>query len=303
LLKPSLLIGFMSFLIAMSGAQTLALKRAEKLHTNRELVGLGLANVGSALSGGFPVTGSLSRSAVNFAAGARTQLAGVITAALLSGALVLPTGWLALLPLPVLAATIIVAVLGLLDWSTLRTAWDYDRADALALLATAGGVLLLGVEAGVVLGLLLSLGTMIWRESRPHIAVLGRIPHTEHFRNIDRYSAETDPNVLLLRVDAGLFFGNIEAVSQRIEEELAAHREARHLVLVLSAVNAIDSSALFGLLELNRGLARRDVRLHLAEVKGPVLDRLRASTLLSELSGRLFLSTANAWDALARHDT
>ena len=113
----------------------------------------------------------------------------------------------------------------------------------------------------------------------------------------------TDPNVLLLRVDAGLFFGNIEAVSERIEEELAAHRAARHLVLVLSAVNAIDSSALFGLLELNRGLARRDVRLHLAEVKGPVLDRLRASTLLSELSGRLFLSTANAWDALARHDT
>jgi SulP family sulfate permease len=271
LLKPSLLIGFMSFLIAMSG--------------------------------GFPVTGSLSRSAVNFAAGARTQLAGVITAVLLAGALVLPTGWLALLPLPVLAATIIVAVLGLLDWSTLRTAWDYDRADALALLATGGGVLLLGVEAGVVLGLLLSLGTMIWRESRPHIAVLGRIPYTEHFRNIDRYSADTDPNVLLLRVDAGLFFGNIEAVSERIEEELAAHREARHLVLVLSAVNAIDSSALFGLLELNRGLARRDVRLHLAEVKGPVLDRLRASTLLSELSGRLFLSTANAWDALARHGT
>jgi SulP family sulfate permease len=303
LLKPALLIGFMSFLIAMSGAQALALKRAEKLHTNRELVGLGLANVGSALSGGFPVTGSLSRSAVNFAAGARTQLAGVFTAGLLAGALVLPTGWIALLPLPVLAATIIVAVLGLLDWSTLRTAWHYDRADALALLATAGGVLLLGVEAGVVAGLLLSLGTMIWRESRPHIAVLGRIPRTEHFRNIDRYTAETDPEVLLLRVDAGLFFGNIEAVGERIEEELAAHAGAHDLVLVLSAVNAIDSSALFGLLELNRALARRGVRLHLAEVKGPVLDRLRASTLLSELSGRLFLSTANAWDALARHGT
>jgi len=303
LLKPALLIGFMSFLIAMSGAQALALKRAEKLYTNRELAGLGLANVGSALSGGFPVTGSLSRSAVNFAAGARTQLAGVITAGLLAGALVLPTAWIALLPLPVLAATIIVAVLGLLDWSTLRTAWDYDRADALALLATAGGVLLLGVEAGVVAGLLLSLGTMIWRESRPHIAVLGRIPHTEHFRNIDRYTAETDPNILLLRVDAGLFFGNTEAVSERVEDLLAAHGTARDLVLVLSAVNAIDTSALFGLLELNRALARRGVRLHLAEVKGPVLDRLRASTLLSELSGRLFLSTANAWDALARDST
>jgi SulP family sulfate permease len=303
LVKPASLIGFMSFLIAMSGAQALALKRAEKLHTNRELVGLGLANIGSALSGGFPVTGSLSRSAVNFAAGARTRLAGAVTAALLAGALVLPTGWLALLPLPVLAATIIVAVLGLLDWSTLRTAWHYDRADALALLATAGGVLLLGVEAGVVVGLLLSLGSMIWRESRPHIAVLGRIPHTEHFRNVDRYTVDTDRGVLLLRIDAGLFFGNIEAVTRRIEDALAAHGEARELVLVLSAVNAIDSSALFGLLDLNRVLARRHIRLHLAEVKGPVLDRLRASTLLRELSGRLFLSTDDAPDALARHGT
>lgn len=298
--KPALLIGFMSFLIAMSGAQALALKRFDKLHTNRELVGLGLANLGSALSGGYPVTGSLSRSAVNFAAGARTQLAGVISAALLAGALVLPTGWLAPLPLPVLAATIIVAVLGMLDLGTLRTAWRYDRADALALVATGGGVLLLGVESGVVLGLLLSLGAMIWRESRPHIAVLGRIAGTEHFRNVDRYPAETEPRVLLLRVDAGLFFGNLEAVNGRIEDELAAHPAARHLVLVLSAVNAIDTSALFGLVELNTTLANRGVTLHLAEVKGPVLDRLRGSALLPALSGRVFMSTANAWDALAR---
>jgi SulP family sulfate permease len=298
--KPALLIGFMSFLIAMSGAQALALKRAEKLHTNRELVGLGLANVGSALSGGYPVTGSLSRSAVNFAAGARTQLAGVISAALLAGALVLPTGWLARLPLPVLAATIIVAVLGMLELGTLRTAWRYDRADALALVATGGGVLLLGVEAGVVLGLVLSLGAMIWRESRPHIAVLGRIAGTEHFRNIERYPAETEPHVLLLRVDAGLFFGNLEAVNGRIEDALAAQPAAGDLVLVLSAVNAIDTSALFGLLELNTTLAGRGVTLHLAEVKGPVMDRLKASSLLDALSGRVFLSTANAWDALAQ---
>jgi SulP family sulfate permease len=301
LLKPALLIGFMSFLIAMSGAQALALKRSEKLHTNRELVALGAANIGSALSGGFPVTGSLSRSAVNFAAGARTQLAGVVSAALLACALVLPTGWLALLPLPVLAATIIVAVLGMLEWNTLRTAWRYDRADALALVATGGGVLLLGVEAGVVLGLVLSLGAMIWRESRPHIALLGRLPGTEHFRNVERHAVQTDHDVLLLRVDAGLFFGNVEAVSARIEEELAAHPQARHLVLVLSAVNAIDTSALFGLIELNQMLGQRGISLHLAEVKGPVMDRLRASDLVERLTGHIFLSTANAWDALTRH--
>jgi SulP family sulfate permease len=302
LLKPALLIGFMCFLLSMSGAQALAAKKGEKLLTNAELVGLGAANIGSFLSGAFPVTASLSRSAVNYSAGANSQLAGVLTALLLGAALVLPTGWLALLPLPVLSATIIVAVLGMLEAATLRTAWRYDRADALALLATLGGVLLLGVEAGVVLGLLLSLGTMIWRESRPHIAVLGRIAGTEHFRNIERYETETRSGVLLLRVDAGLFFGNVEAVNARVEEELALHPGARELVLVLSAVNAIDTSALFGLLELNGELGRRGVRLHLAEVKGPVMDRLKQSTLLDKLSGKVFLSTANAWTALSAKD-
>ncbi len=300
LLQPALLIGFMIFLISMSGAQTLALKRGEKLASNAELVGLGAANIGSALSGGFPVTGSISRSAVNFAAGANSQLASVITAVLLGVALVAPNGWLALLPLPVLAATIIVAVLGMLDLSLLRTAWHYDRADAAALVATAAGVLGLGVEAGVVVGVALSMGSLIWRASRPHIAVLGRIAGSEHFRNIDRYSAATAPGLLMLRVDAGLFFGNVEAVNERIEDELAAHPATRHLVLVLSAVNAIDTSALFGLKELNASLRQRGVLLHLAEVKGPVMDRLKQSDLLQALSGRLYLSAAMAWDDLVQ---
>jgi len=303
LLQPALLIGFMVFLISMSGAQTLALKRAEKLHSNYELIGLGAANIGSALTGGFPVTGSISRSAVNFAAGANTQLASLITASLLALALCVPTGWLALLPLPALAATIIVAVLGMFDTSTLRTAWRYDRADALALVATAAGVLALGVEAGVVVGVALSMGALIWRASRPHIAVLGRIPGTEHFRNVDRYTADTAPGLLLLRVDAGLFFGNVEAVNERIEDEIAERPCTRHLVLVLSAVNAIDTSALFALGELNAMLRTRGIGLHLSEVKGPVMDRLKHSELLAALNGRLFLSTAMAWDALSAGET
>jgi SulP family sulfate permease len=299
LLQPALLIGFMIFLISMSAAQTLALKRQEKLHSNFELIGLGAANIGSALTGGFPVTGSMSRSAVNFAAGANTPLASIITAALLAVALIAPTGWLALLPLPALAATIIVAVLGMLELATLRTAWRYDRGDALALVATAAGVLALGVEAGVVIGVVLSMGTLIWRASRPHIAVLGRIAGTEHFRNIERYPGGTAPDVLLLRIDAGLFFGNVEAVNARIDEELAARPATRHLVLVLSAVNAIDTSALFGLTELNQMLRHRGIGLHLAEVKGPVMDRLKASDLLATLNGKIFLSTVMAWDELS----
>lgn len=299
LLQPALLIGFMIFLLGMSAAQTLALKRQEKLQSNMELVGLGVANIGSALTGGLPVTGSLSRSGVNFAAGANTPLASIITGVLLALALVAPTGWLALLPLPALAATIIVAVLGMLELDTLRTAWRYDRGDALALLATAGGVIVLGVDVGVVLGVLLSLGTLIWRASRPHIAVLGRIAGTEHFRNIERYPAGTMPDVLMLRIDANLFFGNVEAVNARIEDELALHPAARHLVLVMTAVSSIDTSALFGLGELNLALRQRGIGLHLAEVKGPVMDRLKASDLLGAINGRIFLSAAMAADALA----
>ncbi|MCC6072297.1 SulP family inorganic anion transporter [Massilia sp. GCM10020059] len=299
LVQPALLIGFMTFLISMSAAQTLALKRQEKLNSNYELIGLGAANIGSALTGGFPVTGSISRSAVNFAAGANTPLASIITAALLATALVAPTGWLALLPLPALAATIVVAVLGMLELSTLRTAWRYDRGDAMALLATAVGVLAMGVEAGVIIGVVLSMGTLIWRASRPHIAVLGRIAGTEHFRNIERYPAETRADMLMLRIDANLFFGNVEAVNQRIEDELRNHPETRNLVLVMTAVSSIDTSALFALSELNQSLRQHGIGLHLAEVKGPVMDRLKDSDFPAALNGTIFLSAAMAWEGIS----
>lgn len=313
LMQPALLIGFMVFLISMSSAQALAQAAPRegddggdgdgdpvpaKPSANMELVGLGVANIGSALSGGFAVTGSMSRGAVNHAAGANTPLASVISALLLALALVAPTGYLSLVPMPVLAATIIVAVLGMLELDTLKTALRYDRGDALALAGTAGGVLVAGVEAGVVIGLLLSMGTLIVRASRPHIAVLGRIAGSEHFRNVERYPGRTDAALLFMRVDAFLFFGNMEAVSARIDEEVAARPLLRHLVLVLSAVNAVDTSALFGLAEINRQLRARGVTLHLAEVKGPVMDRLKAVDLLQALSGKVYLSTANAWDDL-----
>ena len=136
------------------------------------------------------------------------------------------------------------------------------------------------------------------RIRQPHIAVLGRIAGTEHFRNIERYPAETQPELLVLRIDANLFFGNMEAVTARIECELATHQSARHLLLVMSAVNSIDTTALLALAELNQSLKRRGIGLHLAEVKGPVMDRLRNSTLLQQLNGKLFLSTANAFDQL-----
>ncbi len=299
LFVPSLLIGFMVFLSGQAAAGALAQKRGERLDADRELKGLGAANLASALSGSFVVTGSLSRSAVNHTAGANTPLASLITAVLMAVMIFTSTAWMAPLPLAALAATIIVAVLAMLDFATPREAWRYDRGDALAWAVTLGGVLLLGVEEGVVIGLLLSLGTLIARASRPHIAVLGRIPGSEHFRNITRHSAETCPELLMLRIDSAIFFGNAEHVSDGILALLQT--ETSELVLVLSAVNQIDTTGLYSLLELNRTLSARGIRLHLAEVKGPLMDRLQHSQLLLQnLSGGVFLSAASAFNALVK---
>jgi SulP family sulfate permease len=297
LVEPALLIGFIVFLSGQSVSVTLAQKRDEKIDNNRELLGLGAANVASALSGSFAVTGSLSRSAVNYTAGANTPLASVITAGLMALLLCVPTDWLSLLPLPAMAASIIIAMLGMLDFDTPRQAWRYDRSDAIAWLATLAGVLLIGVESGVMIGVMLSLGSLIWRASRPHIAVIGRIAGSEHFRNIQRHNVQTHPQMLFLRVDSGMFFGNAELINERVLASLQA--ETKHVVLVLSAVNLIDTSALYILAELNRHLLKHSIKLHLAEVQGPVMDRLRTSDLLlKQLSGQVFLSAAVAFDSL-----
>ncbi|WP_291993165.1 SulP family inorganic anion transporter [Candidatus Accumulibacter sp. ACC003] len=308
LFMPALLIAFMIFLSSQAAAQSLAHRRGERIITNHELLGLGAANLASAVSGGFPVTGSISRSAVNYTAGANTPLASVISAALIVLALSVPTSWVSWLPLPALAATIILAVLGMIDFSTLKDSWRYDRGDAAALLATTAGVLLVGVEQGVILGVVLSLATVIWRASRPHIAVIGRIPGSEHFRNVERHQVETLSDVLAVRVDADLFFGNVDAVVSHLELLLkartAAHRPTRHVLLVMSAVSLIDTTGLYALREINDSLRAEQITLHLAEVKGPVMDRLQHSDLVGkQLSGQIFLSTADAFRALQGEDS
>ena len=299
LLVPALLVAFMIFLSSQSAVQSLALKRGDRILTNHELLGLGAANLASAVSGGFPVTGSISRSAVNYSAGANTPLASVISAGLIVVVLWVPTTWVSLLPLPALAATIILPVLGMIDLTTLRDAWRYDRSDAGALLATSAGVVLLGVEEGVILGVVLSLATLIWRSSRPHIAVIGRIPGSEHFRNVERHQVDTLPEVLMLRIDADLYFGNVGVVFDHLESLLKARAaqglRTRHVVLVMSAVSLIDTTGLYALTEINRSLQAQRIKLHLSEVKGPVMDRLQQSDLLGQLSGQVFLSTAQAF--------
>lgn len=300
LLLPALLISLVGFVESVSVAQSLALKRQERIRPNRELVGLGAANLASAVSGGYPVTGGFARSVVNFAAGARTPLAGVISAALMALVVASFTGLFHHLPQAVLAATIVVAVTSLIDTHTLKEAWRYDRGDALSLLATAAGVIALGVEAGIAIGVACSLGVLVWRSSHPHIAVVGRVPGTEHFRNVERHRVETVPGLLALRVDESLYFANATVIEDRIEARLAADPGIRQVLLVCPAVNLIDTTALGGLTELQRSLARRGIALSLSEVKGPVMDRLRGTPLGQALEGHIHLSTHEAFEQARR---
>jgi SulP family sulfate permease len=300
LVVPAVMIALIGFVESVSVAQSLAIKRGERIDPDAELRGLGAANLASAFSGGFPVTGGFARSVVSFAAGARTPLAGVVASTLMAVVLLGLTGLFERLPLAVLAATIIVAVVGLIDLGTLRHAWHYDRADAVAWLVTALGVLGLGVEAGVGLGVAMSIGTFLWRASRPHIAVVGRVGDSEHFRNERRFAVKTYPGLLLLRVDESLFFANVPPVLRRIEEEIARRGDVRHLVLDLSSVSHVDLTGVEALQRLQADLRERGIALHLAEVRGPVMDRLKETDLARSLAHPPFLSLHQATETLAR---
>ncbi len=299
---PALILAFIGMVQNITMAQALAIKRGEKVDANRELVGLGAANVVAAFYGGMPVGGGLSRSAVNVAAGAQSPLASIVSAIAMLCIVAVGTHWFARLPLTVLAASIIVAAISMIDVQAFRQAWSYDRADALALLGTAAGVLVLGLEWGIALGIGLSLATLLLRASTPHIAVIGRIAGTEHFRNIERHGVETIPGVLFIRIDESLFFGNLSAIESRLNTELEQAPHTHDLVLIMSAVNRVDTTAMEVLTDINRDLEQRNIRLHLAEVKGPVQDRLVNSPLWKALTGKVYLSVNAAFEefALAR---
>ena len=298
LLVPALLISIIGFVESVSVAQTLAAKRRQRIDPDQELVALGASNVAAGFSGGYPVTGGFARSVVNFDAGAETPAAGAYTAIGIAVAALFLTPLLYFLPIAVLAATIIVAVLSLVSFGPIGEVWRYSKADFSAMTGTIAVTLLAGVEAGVIAGVGVSLALYLWRASRPHAAIVGRVPGTEHFRNILRHEVETTPNVLTLRIDESLTFINTRWLEEKVLELVADRPELRHLVLMCSAINAIDASALESLEAINHRLADAGVKLHLSEVKGPVMDRLKRSNLLGELSGEVFLSQFQAYAAL-----
>ena len=299
LLVPAIMISSVGYVETISVAQTLAAKRREAINPNQELIALGAANIGAGVSGGFPVTGGFSRSVVNFDAGAVTPMAGVLTAVGIAAAAMYFSAALFYLPKVTLAATIIVAVLSLVDVNLIKKTWAYSGSDFAAMSATIGGTLLFGVETGITLGVGLSLFLFLFRTSRPHVAVVGRVPGTEHFRNVLRHDVETDPKILSLRVDESLFFPNARRLENTVNSQIALRPDVRHVILMCSAVNDIDSSALESLEHIEQRLSSAGLSFYLSEVKGPVQDKLRGTELVEQLSGKIFLSHSQAIDYVA----
>ena len=298
LLPAALLISLVGFVESVSVAQTLAAKRRERIDPDQELVGLGAANIASAVSGGFPVTGGFSRSIVNFDAGARTPMAGVLTAIGIAVTALFFTPLFHNLPHAVLAATIIVAVLSLVDLGSLKRTWRFSKQDFSAQAATIFGVLFMGVEIGIILGVSLSLLLFLWRTSRPHIAVVGQLPGSEHFRNIERFNVVQSEQVVSLRVDESLYFPNARYLEESITRLMVDYPNCQHLVLMCSGVNLIDASALDSLKAITERLTAAGIQLHLSEVKGPVMDQLHRSEFLQHFGGQVFVSQYAAMQAL-----
>ncbi|WP_339744677.1 sulfate permease [uncultured Maricaulis sp.] len=290
LIGPAALISLIGFVESVSVGQSLAARRRESVNPDRELIGLGAANAAAALTGGYPVTGGFARSVVNEAAGAQTPLAGVFTAVIILAVAVFLTPLFHFLPKATLAATILVAVAKLADFGGLWKAWKYAPADGAAAFLTLFGVLFLGVELGLTLGVVISVGAALQRTMSPHWTRVGQVPGTHHFRNPHRHDVVISPHVYALRVDGALYFANARFLEELVADIIAHNEGITDFVLMFPAVNFVDASALESLRAINHRLQDADVKLHLSEVIGPVSDRLGAAGFLDELSGEVFLS-------------
>ena len=294
ILVPALLISIVGYVESISVALTLAAKKRQRVDPDQELIALGASNIGSAISGGFPVTGGFARSVVNFDAGAETPAAGAFTAVGIGIATMFLTPFLFFLPNATLAATIIVAVLSLVDFKAMKHIWSYSKSDFAAMAATIIVTWTAGIEAGIIAGVVLSIFLHLFKTSRPHIAIVGQIPGTPSFRNVKRHDVVTYPEILSMRIDESLYFPNARFIEDRINAEVAANPEIKHVILECPAVNAIDVSALESLEAINRRLKDGGINLHLSEVKGPIMDSLKRSHFLEELTGKVHLTHYDA---------
>ena len=293
------LVGFME---SIAVAKRYAARQKYEVDANGELVGLGLANLAGALTASYPVTGGFSRTAVNAQAGATSGVAGLVTAALIALTLLFLTPLFFFLPKAVLAAVIVTAVLGLIDVREVFHLWKVKRSDLVMWGVTFVSTLLLGIETGVLVGVAASIAVVVLRSTVPHVAVLGRLPGTHRFRNVERFAdAVRTPGILAVRVDSQFYFGNVNFLKETLVRLEA--REARPLEAVIldaSGVNRIDSSAEHALSEILEDYRARHIRFVVADVKGPVRDVLARSGFFARLGEEnIFFDVDDAMSALS----
>lgn len=296
---PAFLIALVGFVESVAVAKALAARRREKINVNQELIGLGLANIGAGITAGAPVSGGFARSVVNFEAGARTQMAAIVTALIIVLTVIAFTPLFFHLPQAILSAIIIVSVLTLVDFSVLKRCWAYDKADASAWLATFAAVLALGVELGILTGIVISISLFLWRTARPHVAVVGRVRDTQHFRNVLRHDVDTAPHLIAIRIDESLYFANAAHLERTVLDAIADNPAVTDVLLICSAINAIDGSALESLETLYEELKDAAVTLSLAEIKGPVMDKLERAHFPDHIGRQnIYLSAHQAFHTL-----
>lgn len=299
LLPIAFTISFIGFMESIAVAKAIQAKHKDyEVSSNQELIGLGLANVIGSFFKAFPVTGGFSRTAVNDQAGAKTGLASIISAILIIITLLFLTEYFYYLPKAILAAIIMVAVFGLIDIKEAKHLWANDRKDFWLFMATGIGTLALGIEEGILLGVALSIASLVYRVSYPHIAVLGRLPGTDQYRNVERFDElEIDPRILIIRFDAQLYFANTNYFRDYVKKEVQAHEQTKYLILDTRAVNNMDSSAIHMLHDLIHDLESDGITLHFANVKGPLRDILQKNRITEEMGeDRFHLKVQNAVD-------
>jgi SulP family sulfate permease len=299
LLPIAFTISFIGFMESIAVAKAIQAKHKDyEVSSNQELIGLGLANVVGSFFKAFPVTGGFSRTAVNDQAGAKTGLASIISALLIIITLLFLTEYFYYLPKAILAAIIMVAVFGLIDVKEAKHLWAKDRKDFWLFMVTAIGTLALGIEEGILLGVALSIASLVYRVSYPHIAILGRLPGTDQYRNVERFDQlEVDPHILIVRFDAQLYFANANYFRDYVKQEVQSHEHTKYLIFDTRAVNNMDSSAIHMLHDLIHDLDADGIAFHFANVKGPLRDILQKNRITEEMGeDRFHLKVQNAVD-------
>ena len=297
LLPLALVITLVGYLESISVAKALASRKREKIDPDRELLALGLADIGAAFTGGYPVTGGFSRSLVNFSAGVRTPAGSLITAGLVAFSVAFLTPWFFYIPKAVLAAIIIVAVVPLVDFKTPFELWKYSRSDAIALIVTFVSVLALGIETGIGVGVVATVVMMMWRMSRPHVAEVGRVGDSEHFRSVSRHHVKTIDGVFAFRVDESLTFANAPFLESYILDRVSNDSNVQSVLLISTGINDIDSTGVEVLWTIRRELSDLGIGFFMSDVKGPVTDKLEIAGLKGDF---IFLSADQAMKTLDR---